>query len=68
MFLMLKLNILNASANLIKSQAEEIYYLFSIKAVLGDLSIQDINSNYKVDNKIIENNIKFKILDKKIFN
>ena len=59
---------LNASANLIKSQTEEIYFLFSIKAVLGDLSIQDINSNYKVDNKIIENNIKFNVLDLKIFN
>jgi len=59
---------LNASANLIKSQTEEIYFLFSIKAVLGDLSIQDINSNYKVDNKIIENNIKFNVLDSKIFN
>ena len=46
----------------------EIYFLFSIKAVLGDLSIQDINSNYKVDNKIIENNIKFNVLDSKIFN
>jgi len=59
---------LNASANLIKSQTEEIYFLFSIKAVLGNLSIQDINSNYKVDNKIIENNIKFNVLDSKIFN
>ena len=51
-----KLTYLNASANLIKSQTEQIYNLFSIKAILGNLSIQDINSNYKVDNKIKENN------------
>ena len=59
---------LNASANLIKSQTEEIYNLFSIKAVLGDLSIQDINSDYKIDVEPIKNNIKFNVLNLKMFN
>lgn len=63
-----EVDFLNASANLIKSQTEQIYNLFSIKAILGDLSIQDINSNYKVDDKIKENNTKFNVLNSKIFN
>ena len=63
-----EVDFLNASANLIKSQTEQIYNLFSIKAILGDLSIQDINSNYKIDNKIKENNTKFNVLNSKIFN
>ena len=63
-----EVDFLNASANLIKSQTEQIYNLFSIKAILGDLSIQDINSNYKIDNKIKEKNTKFNVLNSKIFN
>ena len=63
-----EVDFLNASANLIKSQTEQIYNLFSIKAILGNLSIQDINSNYKVDDKIKENNTKFNVLNSKIFN
>ena len=63
-----EVDFLNASANLIKSQTEQIYNLFSIKAILGDLSIQDINSNYKIDKKIKEKNIKFNVLNTKIFN
>ena len=63
-----EVDFLNASANLIKSQTEQIYNLFSIKAILGDLSIQDINSDYKMDNKIKEKNTKFNVLNSKIFN
>lgn len=59
---------LNASANLIKSEAEQIYYLLTIKDVLGKLSIKDINESYN-DNFILkENKMNFKILDKKMFN
>ena len=59
---------LNASANLIKSEAEQIYYLLTIKDVLGKLSIKDINVSYN-DNFILkENKMNFKILDKKMFN
>ncbi|MDC0531463.1 TolC family protein, partial [Alphaproteobacteria bacterium] len=59
---------LNASANLIKSEAEQIYYLLTIKDVLGKLSIKDINASYN-DNFILkENKMNFKILDKKMFN
>ena len=59
---------LNASANLIKSEAEQIYYLLTIKDVLGQLSIKDINESYN-DNFILkENKMNFKILDKKMFN
>ena len=59
---------LNASANLIKSEAEQVYYLLTIRDVLGKLSIKDINESYN-DNFILkENKMNFKILDKKMFN
>ena len=38
-----EVNYLNASVNLITSQSDEIYNLFSIKAIIGDLSIQDLS-------------------------
>ncbi len=59
---------LNASANLIKSEAEQIYYLLTIKDVLGKLSIKDINESYNDSFILKENKMNFKILDKKMFN
>ena len=59
---------LNASTNLIKSEAEQVYNLLIIKNVLGKLSIKDINQSYN-DNFILkENELNFNILDKKMFN
>ena len=54
---------LNASANLIKSQADQIYNLYVIKSILGELSINDFNDNYKDENKLIENKLKFNVID-----
>lgn len=62
-----EVNYLNASVNLITSQSDEIYNLFSIKAITGDLSIQDIDKNYQNENKIKESKLKFNILDAKSF-
>ena len=62
-----EVNYLNASVNLITSQSEEIYNLFAIKAIIGDLSIQDIDKNYEEENKIKENKLRFDILDAKAF-
>ena len=62
-----EVNYLNASVNLITSQSDEIYNLFSIKAITGNLSIQDIDKNYQNENKIKESKLKFNILDAKSF-
>jgi len=59
---------LNASTNVIKSEAEEIYSQFDIKSILGNLSIKDINRKYKVNYDLKENDLNFKILDPKTFN
>jgi outer membrane protein len=59
---------LNASTNVIKSEAEEIYSQFDIKSILGNLSIRDINRKYKVNYDLKENDLNFKILDTKAFN
>lgn len=62
-----EVNYLNASVNLITSQSDEIYNLFSIKAIIGNLSIQDIDKNYQNENKIKESKLKFNVLDSKSF-
>ena len=59
---------LNASTNVIKSKADEIYSQFHIKSILGNLSIRDINRDYKVNHDLKENSLNFKILDPKAFN
>ncbi len=59
---------LNASTNVIKSKADEIYSQFYIKSILGNLSIRDINREYKLNHDLKENNLNFKILDPKAFN
>ena len=62
-----EVNYLNASVNLITSQSDEILNLFSIKAIIGNLSIQDIDKNYQNENKIKESKLKFNVLDSKSF-
>ena len=59
---------LNASTNVIKSKADEIYSQFYIKSILGNLSIRDINRDYKLNHDLKENNLNFKIFDPKAFN
>ncbi len=62
-----EVNYLNASVNLITSQSDEIFNLFSIKAIIGNLSIQDIDKNYQNENRILESKLKFNVLDSKSF-
>ncbi len=59
---------LNASTNVIKSEADEIYSQFHIKSILGNLSIRDINRQIKINDDLKENNLNFTILDSKAFN
>ena len=59
---------MNASANLIKSEAEKVYNLLSIKAILGELTIKVIDSKY-IDNFVLKDkDLNFNILDMKMFN
>ena len=59
---------LNASSNLIQSQADEIFSVYKIKSILGSLSIKDINKDFNVKYDLKENKIDFNILDPKMFN
>ena len=59
---------LNASSNLIKSQADEIFSVYEINSILGNLSIKDINNDLDVKYDLKENKLDFNILDPKMFN
>ena len=59
---------LNASSNLIKSQADEVFSVFQIKSILGSLSIKDINNDLDVKYDLKENKLDFNILDRRMFN
>ncbi len=59
---------LNASSNLIQSQADEIFSVYEIKSILGSLSIKDINNDFDVKYDLKENKLHFNILDPKMFN
>ena len=59
---------LNASSNLIKSQADEVFSIFQIKSILGSLSIKDINNDLNVKYDLKENKLDLNILDFKMFN
>ena len=59
---------LNASSNLIQSQADEIFSVYEIKSILGSLSIKDINNDLDVKYDLKENKLDFNILDPKMFN
>ena len=37
--------------------------MYAIKSILGELSINDFNDNYKDENKLIENKLKFNVID-----
>ena len=59
---------LNASTNLIQSQADEIFSVYQIKSILGSLSIKDINNDLDVKYDLKENKLDFNILDRRMFN
>jgi len=59
---------LNASANLIKSEADKVYNLLSIKAILGELTIKVIDSEYIDNFNLKDKDLNFNILDMKMFN
>ena len=63
-----EVDFLNASSNLIQSQADEIFSIYQIKSILGNLSIKDINNDLDVKYDLIENKLDFNILDRRMFN
>ena len=63
-----EVDFLNASSNLIQSQADEIFSVYQIKSILGSLSIKDINNDLDVKYNLIENKLDFNILDHRMFN
>ena len=63
-----EVDFLNASSNLIQSQADEIFSVYQIKSILGSLSIKDINNDLDVKYDLKENELDFNILDRRMFN
>ena len=63
-----EVDFLNASSNLIQSQADEIFSLYQIKSILGSLSIKDINNDLDIKYDLKENKLDFNILDRRMFN
>ena len=63
-----EVDFLNASSNLIQSQADEIFSVYQIKSILGSLSIKDINNDFDVKHNLQENKLDFNILDRRMFN
>ena len=63
-----EVDFLNASSNLIQSQADEIYSVYQIKSILGSLSIKDINNDLDVKYDLKQNKLDFNILDRRMFN
>ena len=59
---------LNASTNLIQSQADEVYSVYLIKSILGSLSIKVINNDLDVKYDLKQNKLDFNILDHRMFN
>ncbi len=62
-----EVDFLNASTNLIQSQADEIFSVYQIKSVLGSLSIKDIKNDLNVKYDLKENKLDFNILDLRMF-
>jgi len=63
-----EVDFLNASSNLIQSQADEIFSVYQIKSILGSLSIKDINNDLDVKYDLKQNKLDFNILDRRMFN
>ena len=59
---------LNGSTNLITSEADEIYEMFYVRSVMGNLSLEDFGGNRQIDLKLENEKIDFKIFDLKMFN
>ena len=63
-----EVNYLNGSSNLITSEADEIYEMFYVRSVMGNLSLEDFGGNRQIDLKLENKKLDFKIFDRKMFN
>ena len=59
---------LNGSTNLITSQADEVYEMFYVRSVMGNLSLEDFGGNRQINLKLEDKKLDFKIFDRKMFN
>ena len=59
---------LNGSTNLITSEADEIYEMFYVRSVMGNLSLEDFGGNRQIDLKLKNKKLDFKVFDRKMFN
>jgi len=59
---------LNASANLITSEADEIYEMFYIKSIMGNLSQNEFTGKNQINFDQKNKKLDFKIFDLKMFN
>ena len=59
---------LNGSTNLITSEADEIYEMFYVRSVMGNLSLEDFGGNRQIDLILENKRLDFKIFDRKMFN
>ena len=59
---------LNGSTNLITSEADEVYEMFYVRSVMGNLSLEDFGGNRQIDLKLENKKLDFKIFDHKMFN
>jgi len=59
---------LNASANLITSEADEIYEMFYIKSIMGNLSQNEFTGENQINFDQKNKKLDFKIFDLKMFN
>ncbi|MDA0916021.1 MAG: TolC family protein [Proteobacteria bacterium] len=59
---------LNASANLITSEADEIYEMFYIKSIMGNLSQNEFTGENQINFNQKNKKLDFKIFDLKMFN
>ena len=59
---------LNGSTNLITSEADEVYDLFYLRSIMGNLSLGDFGDQKKINFNLKNKELNFEIFDRKTFN
>ena len=59
---------LNGSTNLITSEADEVYDLFYLRSIMGNLSLEDFGDQKTINFNLKNKELNFEIFDRKTFN